>query len=127
VQAVPRLLQSRLPLLTLAVGLAACSVQQTHRSDRAFAMKSSAEPIVGITMVDGQEAVFDQPGAQMRGDTMVAQIRGTPFSVPIDQVDRVWIRRRRFSAIATLGGIAFTISIPAVVVGIGFALESAGQ
>jgi hypothetical protein len=122
VQAVPRLLQSLWPSLSLVAGLTACSVQQTHQFDRAFATRSSEEPIVGITMVNGQEAVFDQPGARMRGDTLVAQIRGTLFSIPIDQVDRVWIRRREFSAIATLGGIAFTIGIPTAVVGIGFAL-----
>jgi hypothetical protein len=121
---VPRGLRALLTCLSLSAPLSACSVSRVHQVERASATGLATEQIVGVTMVGGQEAMFDAPGARVQGDTLVAQIRGTPFRILIDQVDRVWLRRKQRSAMATLGGVAFSLAIPVAVVGLSFLLGS---
>lgn len=124
-QRVPRLLLTLVPVIALSAGSVGCTVHETYRAENALALRPLGAQIVGIMAADSQEVLFDQPGAQIQGDSLVAQIRGTPYSIPVARVQSVWIRRvdGKRSAIATLGGVAASVAVPIAVAGVALAIS----
>jgi hypothetical protein len=72
--------------------------------------------IVGATTKDGREFTFDVPG-YVRGDTVFATQNGKPVSLPLDQVQRLWIRKSdaAMNAVAGLGILVGVVGLIAVV------------
>ena len=121
----PRLLLTLAPVIALSVGAVTCTVHKTYQVDHALAPRPLDSQIVSMTAVDGQEALFDQPGAQVRGDSLIAQIRGTPYSIPLARVQSVRVSRMdgKRSAIATLGGVAACVAVPVAAAGVALAIS----
>ena len=47
--------------------------------------------IVGVTMTDGEEVVFDAPTAVLAGDTIYGFVRAESYQVALPDVERVWV------------------------------------
>jgi hypothetical protein len=79
---------------------------------------------VGITTIEGDTVMFDEPErkqamairpATVRNDTLYASIHGTPYSLSVDQVQRYWIRYlstgRTIGLVAGIVGGAFLVVV----------------
>ena len=51
-----------------------------------------AEAVKGIVTLSGREVRFDDP-VEPLADTLHARVNGEPFTIALDQVDRVLVRR----------------------------------
>jgi hypothetical protein len=134
--------QIALALLVLILPqLTGCKVWRTRQLDPREVPATTTERIVGVTTVSGQEVQLDAPPrnprarpaplvvpipAQIRNDTLFGSVQGTPYLIPIDSVQRVWVDRvdSELSALATFGAVVGVISIAAaVLVGIAIATK----
>jgi hypothetical protein len=71
-------------------------------------LRTVGERVVGLTTKDGRDVVFDKQGGYVRGDTVFATQRGEPLQLPLDQVQRLWVRRSdaALTALASIGILA---------------------
>ena len=63
-----------------------------HRVAAVDTAPPTEERLVGITTVAAQDIDFDGNG-EIRADTVYAKVHGKPIQVPVDSVQRWWIRR----------------------------------
>ena len=88
-------------------------VGEMHRV-RPSQIHASGERVIGATTLEGRDLVFDKAGGYVRGDTVFAVMNGEPLQLPLDQVQRLWIRKTdagktALAVIGVLGG-AFLVS-----------------
>jgi len=41
----------------------------------------------------GEDISFDAPGASIKSGMLSASVKKTPYEVPLDQIQRFWVRR----------------------------------
>jgi hypothetical protein len=51
------------------------------------------ERVIGATKTDGTDVRFDSLGGYVRADTVFAMQKGEPVRLPLDQVQRLWLRK----------------------------------
>jgi len=82
------------------------------------------EKIVGITTIKGEEVSFDPPGASVKDKTLYAFVKKTPYEVPLNQVQRLWVERKELSKSRTIGLVAaVAVGTLAIIVGVAAATK----
>src|ERR1700733_5042962 len=77
------------------------------------------ETIVGITTRKGEDISFDKPGASIKNGTLYAAVHKTPYQLPLDQVQRLWVERKELSRSRTIGLVAaVAVATLAIIVGV---------
>jgi hypothetical protein len=91
--------------LTLAVALSqtSCSVNRVKKIDTSKVAQPQTEHIVGVTTKSGGEIAFDPPGGLVSQTTIQANVHQKPYSIAIDDVQRLWLEHRGISAVRTIG------------------------
>ena len=95
-------------LLVLAVPLmqTECYVRKIQPEPPQKVPQPQTEKIIGITTMKGEDVSFDRPGAAIRGNTLYASVKKTPYEISLDQVQRFWIEHRELSKWRTYGLVA---------------------
>jgi len=82
------------------------------------------ERVVGITTINGEEVSFDPPGASVKDKTLYASVKKTPYEVPLNQVQRLWVERKELSKSRTIGLVAaVAVGTLAIIVGVAAATK----
>ncbi len=92
---------------------AGCHTQRVARIDVAQAPSAAHDRIVGVTTTEGKDVSFDSPGGAIADDSVKAYVNKAPYSIPLSQVQRLWVERRRIDAVRTIG-LAVGIAVAAV-------------
>jgi hypothetical protein len=91
-----------------------CMVTKVQKLDVSKVPQPQQEHLVGVTTKTGQEVGFDPPGGKMNQDTIEAKVKNAPYSIAMQDVQRLWVERRGISAVRTIG---LTVGIAAVAIG----------
>jgi hypothetical protein len=91
-----------------------CTVRKVTKLDAAQFSEPAAEVIVGITTKAGAEVAFDRPGATLHQGVVDGSVKQAPYSIPIADVQRVWVERRVASTWRTVG-LSVGIAVVAIV------------
>src|SRR5512141_258986 len=80
------------------------------------AQPPTQEYLAGVTTLAGREVKFDREGAIV-GDTVRASVHKQPFQLPVDSVQRWWIRRSDGgkTVLAVLGVAAGVVLVAGVI------------
>ena len=82
-------------------------------------IRTVGERVVGATTLDGRDLAFDKAGAggYVRADTVFAVMNGEPLLLPLDQVQRLWIRKTDAakSALAVIGVLGGALLVTAAI------------
>jgi hypothetical protein len=106
-------------LLAGVLSLSGCSVRKVQKLPVASVQQPEKEKIVGVSTIKGEEFSFDPPGASIANGTLTATIRKTPYQLPLDQVQRIWVERKEKSTARTVGLVAVVaIGTVAIVAGV---------
>ncbi len=101
-----------------------CTVRKVTQVDADKAAPSPVEHIIGITTKSGEAVSFDPPGGIITQNTITAKVKKAPYSIPVADVQRVWIERRETSTARTIGlGVAIAAAALALIVGISIAAK----
>jgi hypothetical protein len=87
-------------LLFLSSG---CTVNKVQKLNVSQVPQPQQEHLVGITTKTGNEVEFDPPGGAMNRDTIDAKVKNAPYSIAMQDVQRLWVERRGVSAPRTIG------------------------
>ena len=81
--------------------------------DLADVERPVTEEVYGVMTVAGEEVVFDEPSTDVRNDTIYATVDQRPYTIALDQVERVSLRRHddTQSVLALVGGIAVAMVV----------------
>jgi len=82
-----------------------CTVRKVQRVDPAIVTPAS-EDIVGVTTIRAEEVAFDPPGGVVRDGVVRAQVKKQDYTIPLTEVQRLWVARTETSAIRTIGLVA---------------------
>ena len=100
-------------LLAVLLGVGpGCYNRRVQKLPPADVPQPEKEKIIGITTIKGEDVSFDTPGASFRNGTLYASVNKTPYELPLDRVQRLWVERKELSQARTIGLTA------AVVVGV---------
>jgi hypothetical protein len=99
-------------LLAVVLPCTSCTVMKVRKLEVTDVAQPQQEHIVGITTKKGEEVRFDPPGGSVDKDAIAAKVKNTPYTIPIRDVQRLWVERRGISAPRTIGLTA------AIVVGV---------
>ena len=103
-------------LLSLGSG---CSVRKVQKVPTASVPQPEKEKIVGVTTLKGVDVSFDPPGASIANGTLSAKVNKTPYELPLDQAQRLWVERNEKSQARTIGLVAaVAVGTVAIVVGV---------
>ena len=91
-----------------------CMVNKVQKLNVSQVPQPQQEHLVGITTKTGTEVGFDPPGGTMNRDTIEAKVKSAPYSVAMQDVQRLWVERRGVSAPRTIG---LSVGIAAVAFG----------
>ena len=80
-----------------------CMVNKVQKLNVSQVAQPQQEHLVGITTKTGTEVGFDPPGGTMNRDTIEAKVRSAPYSITLQDVQRLWVQRRGVSAPRTIG------------------------
>jgi hypothetical protein len=101
------------------LSLSGCTVRKVQKIPVASVQQPEQEKIVGVTTIKGEDVSFDPPGATIAHGTLSATVKKTPYTVPLDQVQRVWLERKEKSTARTVGLIAvIAVGTVAIVAGV---------
>ena len=112
-----RALQRPIALILLPLTLASSSgCTSVHRVPATEAAPPTRDRLVGVTTIDGRELKFDRTAA-VRGDTVHATVKHRSVAVPVDSVQRWWLRRTDAgkSVLAVLGVAAGVVLAAGVI------------
>lgn len=101
-----RIPQQGIAILLTAVLLflnGGCTVNKVHKLNVSQVAQPQQEHLVGITTKTGAEVGFDPPGGTMNRDTIEAKVKSAPYSIAMQDVQRLWVERRGVSAPRTIG------------------------
>lgn len=110
-------------LIVLLTG-SGCTIRKVERVRTASLPQpgtgqSTAERIVGVTTIKGEDVSFDPPGASIANGTLHATVKKVPYEISVDQLQRVWIERKEHSAARTIGLVAAVgVGVVAIVAGV---------
>jgi len=104
-------------VLVALLTLSGCTVKKVQKLPVASVAlpQPQNERIVGATTVKGEDLSFDNPGASIKDGTLTAKIKNSPYEIPMDQVQRLWVEKTQISTARTIGLVA-GVAIGAVVV-----------
>lgn len=106
-------------VLAVLLSLSGCSVRKVQKVPTASLPQPEKEKIVGVTTVKGEDVSFDPPGASITNGTLHATVKTSPYEVPLDQVQRVWVERTEISKGRTIGLVAaVAVGTVAIVAGV---------
>jgi hypothetical protein len=91
-----------------------CMVKKVQKLNTSQVPQPQQEHLVGVTTKTGAEIGFDPPGGTMNRDTIEAKVKNVPYSVAMQDVQRLWVERRGVSAPRTIG---LTVGIAAAAFG----------
>jgi hypothetical protein len=91
-----------------------CTVNKVYKLKTSQVQQPQQEHLVGVTTKTGEEIGFDPPGGKVNRDNIEAQVRSVPYTVAIQDVQRLWVERRGVSAVRTIG---LTVAIVVVALG----------
>lgn len=103
-----RTLQRPIALILLPIFLAfSTGCTSVQRVPVAEAAPPTEERLVGITTLAGSDIEFDSDGT-ITGDTVYATVEDQPVMIPVDSVQRWWLRRSDtgMSVLAAIGIVA---------------------
>jgi len=92
----------------------ACTVNKVQKLNTSQVKLPQQEHLVGVTTKTGEEIGFDPPGGTVNRDTIEAKVRSVPYTVAMQDVQRLWVERRGVSAVRTIG---LTVAIVVVALG----------
>lgn len=110
-------------LIVLLTG-SGCSVRKVQRVPatsvpQAGTGKPTADRIVGVTTIKGEDVSFDPPGASIADGKVHATVKKAPYEIPVDQLQRVWIEHKEHSTGRTIGLVAAVgVGVVAIVAGV---------
>src|SRR5260221_4044098 len=90
-------------LLWLSAG---CTVRKVSKVDVNQVGQGKQERIVGVSTKRGEDVSFDSPGGTVKDNTITANVKMAPYSVSVQDVQRVWVERREPSTARTIGLVA---------------------
>src|ERR1700692_1011277 len=91
-------------LSTVLLGLdTGCTVPHVKKLDTAAVAQPQQEHVVGVTTKSGEEVAFDPPGGIVNQNTIVAKVKQAPYSIALQDVQRLWVERREKSVARTVG------------------------
>jgi len=106
-------------VLALLLSFSGCSVRKVQKVPTASVPQPETEKIVGVTTIKGEDVSFDPPGASVNNGKLSATVNKTPYEVPLDQVQRLWVERKEISQARTIGLVAaVVVGVAVVVVGV---------
>jgi hypothetical protein len=87
-----------------------------HQTPATEAEPPTRDYLAGVTTLAGRDIDFDKAGA-IRGDTVYAQAQKQPVAIPVDSVQRWWLRRTDpgKTVLAVLGVAAGVVLVAAVI------------
>jgi len=80
-----------------------CMVNKVQKLNVSQVAQPQQEHLVGITTKTGAEVGFDLPGGTMNRETIEAKVKSVPYSIAMQDVQRLWVERRGVSAPRTIG------------------------
>lgn len=83
--------------------LSGCHVRKVEQLTPAQVPQPEQVSIVGITTLKAEAVSFDKPGAVINNGQVSGQVHKTPYSIPLDQVQRLWVEHRTLSKGRTIG------------------------
>jgi hypothetical protein len=101
-------------LLTLVLLCMSCTVMKVRKLQVNDVAQPQQEHIVGVTTKKGEEVRFDPPGGTVNKDAIEAKVKNVPYTIAIQDLQRLWVERRGVSAPRTIG---LTVAIVAVALG----------
>jgi hypothetical protein len=90
-------------LLSAVLLCVSCTVMKVRKLDVTQVPLPQQEHIVGVTTKKGEDVQFDPPGAIVNRDAIEAKVKNASYTVPIQDVQRLWVERRGISAPRTIG------------------------
>ena len=100
----------------LLVATVSCHTRKLSKIDVAQAPSAKYDRLIGVTTKDGSDVRFDPPGGVITENTVKANVKKVPFSIPLSQVQRLWVERNSLSVARTIGLAAgITVATVAVV------------
>lgn len=105
-------------IVLCAATLPGCQVEKTRKLLPAEIRDPQTETIVGVTTTDGRAISFDDPGARIRDQRLLAETDGTPVDLPLSEVQRFWVLRKETSTWRTAGLIAGAVGALVLTIGI---------
>ncbi|HCC58936.1 MAG TPA: hypothetical protein DEQ47_17075 [Solibacterales bacterium] len=92
-------------LLTAVLFLLAsgCKVSKVQKLDVSQVQQPQRERLVGITTKAGAEVSFDRPGGTISQEKIEARVKAAPYSIALQDVQRLWVERQGTSASRTIG------------------------
>ena len=91
-----------------------CMVNKVKKLPVSQVQQPQQEHLVGVTTKSGNEIGFDPPGGKINRDMIEAKVKKVPYSVAMQDVQRLWVERRGVSTARTIG---LTVGIAAVAIG----------
>ena len=90
-----------------------CHTRKVSKIDVAQAPSAKYDRLIGVTTKDGQDVRFDSPGGVITENVVKANVKKAPFSVPLSQVQRLWVERSGVSVARTIG-LAAGVTVAAI-------------
>jgi hypothetical protein len=108
--------QQGIAILVTAVLLfnSGCMVNKVQKLNVSQVQQPQQEHLVGVTTKAGAEVGFDPPGGTLNRETIEAKVKSVPYSIAMQDVQRLWVERRGVSAPRTIG---LTVGIAAAAFG----------
>ena len=91
-----------------------CMVNKVQKLSVSQVPQPQQEHLVGVTTKAGAEIGFDPPGGTINRDAIEAKVKSAPYSIAMQDVQRLWVERRGVSAVRTIG---LTVGIAAAALG----------
>jgi hypothetical protein len=80
-----------------------CRVNKVQKLDVSQVKQPQQERLVGITTKTGTEVKFDPQGGTIAQDKIEARVKGAPYTIAMQDVQRLWVERQGTSAPRTIG------------------------
>ena len=104
-------------VLVFILALSGCAVHKVQKVPVASVAHPEKEMIVGMTTLKGEEVSFDPPGAVIADSKLSGSVKKAPYTIPMADVQRLWVDRKGISTVRTVGLVAGVIVGTAVVIG----------
>lgn len=80
-----------------------CTVRKVRKVDVATVARPESERIRGVTTKKGEDVSFDLPGGALKDGVISASVKKAPYTIPIGDVQRLWVEYQGTSAARTIG------------------------
>jgi hypothetical protein len=106
-------------VLCVLLSISGCSVRKVEKIPFASVSQPDKEVVVGVTTLKGEDISFDSPGGSVKNGTVFAQVKKSPYEIPVEQVQRLWVERKEISKSRTIGLVAVVaVGTVAIIAGV---------